>query len=197
MSSAAATKVRGSEAVKAALIDAAADMLGEVGPRSISVRDVADRAGVNHGQIHHYFGSKRGLLEDAMRHLAREHFDHAMARQGDAAYPPPLSLAEDVRYWRAIAQAVIEGDLELAGIEIEEGISVPQHVLAGVQATRGDETDELDLKAAFAVMAAQQLGWVAFERFVFMLGDVPREQETELRERAKALIQRTLDRGLE
>ena len=121
MGSATAPRVRGSAAVKAALIAAAADMLGEVGPRNISVRDVADRAGVNHGQIHHYFGGKRGLLEAAMQHLAREHFDHAMALQGDGAYPPPLSLAEDVRYWRAIAQAVIEGDLELAGIEIAEG----------------------------------------------------------------------------
>ena len=32
-----------------------------------AARHLAERAGVNHGQVHHYFGGKRGLLEAAMR----------------------------------------------------------------------------------------------------------------------------------
>ena len=87
-------RVRGSGAVKAALVDAAAQMLGEFGPRGISVRDVADRAGVNHGQVHHYFGGKRALLEAAMRHLAHEAFDHSSVLAGNSPYPPVLAFAE-------------------------------------------------------------------------------------------------------
>ena len=51
------------------LIAAAADLLGEVGPRAMSVRMVAERAGVNHGLVHHYFGSKEGLMRAAMLQL--------------------------------------------------------------------------------------------------------------------------------
>ena len=47
------------------LIDAAADLLGEVGPRAMTVRSIAQRVGVNHGLIHHYFGGKQPLLEAA------------------------------------------------------------------------------------------------------------------------------------
>ena len=48
--------IRGECAVRTALLEAACDMLAEVGPKSLSVRRLAERAGVNHGQIHHYFG---------------------------------------------------------------------------------------------------------------------------------------------
>ena len=86
---------RGGEAVRTALLDAAAELLAEVGPEATSVRDVARRAGVNHGQVHHYFGGKRGLLEAAMRGLAHDHHAFVRERRGDAAYPPPLLLAQD------------------------------------------------------------------------------------------------------
>ena len=54
------------------LIAAAADLLGEVGPRAMSVRMVAERAGVNHGLVHHYFGSKEGLTRAAMLQLVEQ-----------------------------------------------------------------------------------------------------------------------------
>ena len=106
-------KATGSDAVKAALIQAAGELLGEVGPRGVSVRDIAQRAGVNHGQIHHYFGGKRGLLEAAIRHLARGHYAHSLELAGGGPIPPPLSLSEDRPYFRALCQSVMDGDLEL------------------------------------------------------------------------------------
>ncbi len=195
MSAVEASRVRGGEAVKAALVEAAAQMLGEVGPRGISVRDLADRAGVNHGQVHHYFGGKRPLLEAAMRYLARGHYEHSRELAGDAAVPPALSLAEDADYWRAICQVVMDGDLELAGIEIDAGISVPRNVLRALQEKYPD-ADELDLKARFASMAAAQLGWVAFEDFMMLVADVEPDQRAEVRERARHVMQRAIDEAL-
>ena len=78
---------RGREAVKTALINAACEMLAESGPNAMSVRNVANRAGVNHGQVHHYFGGKEGLIEAAAARLAREHYNNARARaEGQMAY---------------------------------------------------------------------------------------------------------------
>jgi len=185
-------RVRGSDAVKAALVDAAAKMLGEFGPRGISVRDVADRAGVNHGQVHHYFGGKRALLEAAMRHLAHEAFDHSSVLAGNSPYPPVLAFAEDSDYWRAVCRIVMEGDLELARIEIDENVSVPRHVLRSLQKEHGVDNDDLRFKARFAAMAAQSLGWVAFEDFMMLQADVEPEQREEFRVQVKQFIREAL-----
>jgi AcrR family transcriptional regulator len=193
---ASATGARGSHAVKAALIDAAAEMLGEVGPRALSVREVAQRAGVNHGQVHHYFGGKRGLLEAAMRKLAREHYEHALELSGDAPFPPVLSLAEDSGYWRAVCRVVMEGDLDLARIEIDEDLSVPRRVLRSFEAKADAGSDPLELKARFAAMAALQLGWVAFEDFMLLLADVDPVDRESVRARVKDFVGRSIDEAL-
>jgi AcrR family transcriptional regulator len=186
----AATEVRGSDAVKAALIKAASELLAEVGPRALSIRNVADRAGVNHGQIHHYFGGKRGLLRAAISWLANEHWNRARARDGDDLLPPALSLSEDTRYWRATSQVVMDGDMELARIEIDEDISVPRHALHALQLRAGIADDDIAFKARFAAIAALQLGWVAFEDFMMLVADVPESQRESLRTEVKSIVER-------
>ena len=189
------SRARGGEAVKAALVEATAQLLGEVGPRGISVRDVADRAGVNHGQVHHYFGGKRALLEAAIRHLAQTAFDHSRALAGDSLYPPLLAFAEDSDYWRAVCQIAMEGDLELARIEVDEDISVPRQVLRSLQKEHGIDPDDLRFKARFAAMTAQQLGWVAFENYMMLIADVETEQREEFRAQVKRFIHEALNQS--
>lgn len=48
--------------LRAALLRAAVDALGESGPAAISVREVARRAGVSHTAVSYHFGDKAGLL---------------------------------------------------------------------------------------------------------------------------------------
>ena len=180
---------RGADAVKAALIEAAAARLGEAGPSSVSVRDVARRAGVNHGQIHHYFRGKRGLLVAAMRKLARDHFRKTREKSADGVIPPTFGLADDPDYWRAVCQVVMAGDLELARIEVDEDISVPRRALAALMERYGIAEGDLDFKARFAAVTALQLGWVALEDFVLLVSDVADEDRAEVRERAKGLLE--------
>ena len=49
-------------ALRPALLDAALEAIGEVGPTALSMRDVARRAGVSHAASAHHFGEKAGLL---------------------------------------------------------------------------------------------------------------------------------------
>lgn len=195
--SAAAEAVRGADAVRGALVEAAASGLAEVGPRALSVRDVARRAGVNHGQVHHYFGGKRGLLVAAMRHLAQQHFDHARERAGDDAIPPPLTLGEDRDYWRAVCQVLMDGDLELARVEIDEGVSVPRSVLEALLAEGRIARDDLDFRAAFALGVVLQLGWAAFEEFGLLMADVAETDREAIRSRLRDHLAAEIRRGRE
>ncbi|OYN90684.1 TetR/AcrR family transcriptional regulator [Parenemella sanctibonifatiensis] len=48
--------------LRRALLDESAQMIDEVGPSSLSLRELARRAGVSHGAPAHHFGDRRGLL---------------------------------------------------------------------------------------------------------------------------------------
>lgn len=48
------------------LLAAAVELFAEHGPASVSIRDVARHAGVNHGLVHRHFGSKDELLAEAI-----------------------------------------------------------------------------------------------------------------------------------
>ena len=61
---------RGRKNVEKRLIDSASYLVGSVGPNQLTIRDIADHAGVNHAQIHHYFGGKKGLLIATYKQLA-------------------------------------------------------------------------------------------------------------------------------
>lgn len=57
---------RSREAVREALIEAAAALSAERGSGHVTVRDIATRADVNATFVHRYFGSKRDLMRAAM-----------------------------------------------------------------------------------------------------------------------------------
>ena len=63
-----------------ALIAAALELIDEVGPGALSLREVARRAGVSHGAPAHHFGDKAGLLTA----IAAEGYDLIAAALSEA-----------------------------------------------------------------------------------------------------------------
>lgn len=57
---------RGPDEVRLALMAATEQVCSQRPPGSVTVRDIAEAAGVNHGLVHHYFSSKRALLEETL-----------------------------------------------------------------------------------------------------------------------------------
>jgi AcrR family transcriptional regulator len=62
----------GREGAVEALTEAARALFVEHGPSAVSLRDVAKRAGVNHGLIHHYSSSSGTILDVELRTAARQ-----------------------------------------------------------------------------------------------------------------------------
>ncbi|HEY6316664.1 MAG TPA: helix-turn-helix domain-containing protein, partial [Acidimicrobiia bacterium] len=107
---------RGRDEVRAALLDAAADLFAARGPAAVSVRDVAARAGVNHGLVHRHFGSKEALVGTTLEQLAAA----AAAPAPDARSADELGRlvgrTVDDRFWRVLAWSLLEGR-EPAGLQ--------------------------------------------------------------------------------
>lgn len=170
------------------LISAAADLLGEVGPQAMTIRAVADRAGVNHGLIHHYFGGKAGLLKEAMTRLVQEHAVFAMERSHGNPVPAALALTNDQRYLRAVVRSVLDDEMDLALTELSAGVSVPRGAMEHATALRHLDEPDVETKAQVAAGMAMEMGWAALEPFLFAIVDVSTEEEKEaIRERVRAM----------
>lgn len=161
------------------LIRATAELLGEVGPNSLSIRAIAERAGVNHGLVHHYFGGKDALLQAAMQHLVHEHHAYAMEQSRRQPLPAPFALLGDPTYLRAVVRAVLDNEMSLARTELTEDVSVPRNAMNHLVRQRGDEEPSIELKAKVGLAMAMEMGWAALEPFILSVVDAssPEEQE--------------------
>jgi AcrR family transcriptional regulator len=86
-----------------ALLDAAESLLVEVGYAAITVRKLADRAGVNHGLVHYYFGS----MEEVFLQTLERFTDRLIERQ-TRLYAAEMPFVEK---WRA-AMGYLTADFE-------------------------------------------------------------------------------------
>ena len=86
-----------------AFMDAAERLLGTVGYADVSVRRLAEEAGINHGLIHYYFGSMEELF---LRVLER--FTDRLVERHRAMYAADVPFIEK---WRA-AMRYLDEDLE-------------------------------------------------------------------------------------
>lgn len=186
-----AGRERGRERVEHLLITAAADLLGEIGPKAVTVRMIAKRAGVNHGLIHHYFGGKSQLLKAAMTHLVEEHQAFAKTQSGGEALPAPLALVEDQRYLRAVVRAVLDGETDLAATEIAAGVSIPRGALEHITASRGLGEADSRTKALVAMGMAMEMGWAALEPFIMAVLDIRDDEIDSVREFVRQQRRRT------
>ena len=84
-------------AAEEALLDAAEQLLVEVGHARITTRRLAEVAGVNHGLVHYYFGSVENLLVRALERFTEGLVDRQRALYA-ADLPFPLKWRTAMAY---------------------------------------------------------------------------------------------------
>lgn len=180
---------RGRPSVEEKLITAACSLLAKSGPNAVSNRDIAKLAGVNHGQIHHYFGSKHGLLKAAMSRVSQIHWDHTQ----ESGYIPLEGLVEDHLYALAVVRCAIDGELGLATQHVTDNISVPRLVLENRIKSQDPLLTELDAKCEMAVPMVIEMGWAVLEPYIIKALDIKEEDTKKLREHISATLTTIMD----
>ena len=147
------------------LITVALDLIREKGVLAgLNLREVADGAGVNRGNIYHYFGSRQELLRVAINRrfkaivstltAARQHTSFVERRLEN------FRLAEDSNDSKLRALLVLDGDDTVDPIPyLEEGVSrLRQDVIDG------DIHREHDLEALQVALSALLRGYRIFRK---------------------------------
>jgi AcrR family transcriptional regulator len=167
----------GRDAVTDALIDATIELILEQGV-TMSVRDIARRAGVNHGLVHTYFGSKDALLTAAFGSIIAR----AAADVDEAGFPPPdLAFRRRGEVARAIARVMLDvGDDPF-----------PNHpILPGwrdaLSRTR-PEASAAELDESVIIATTLGLGWALFAEHLCGILEVDEDRIDAIEQRVIAL----------
>ena len=181
---------RGADEVRAALVRAAGELLGSKAPHDISGREIAERAGVNYGLIHHYFGGKDALVRSGLSALAESY----AAGPGDRSWSSdePFSIRHRPDYLRAVAFASLAGEID----DVMTVNPVVEAVLDRVSAERraGNAADEVDeaVRIDVAVGTLFNLGWSLFESAVEPWLGLDADQREEMERRLRQVLRANL-----
>ena len=145
--------------MRASLVAAATELFAERGPSAVTVRQIAEVAQVNHGLVHHYFGSKDGLIRAVLDQLA----EAASAEIGAPGHPAAIYARGGAteRHGRIVAFLLLEGR-DLA--DYKSGFPSMEAVIS--QYPRADDMTEDDARLRVAQIVAVVLGWQLFEPFL-------------------------------
>lgn len=146
---------RGREAVMAAVQAAAVELLAELGPREVTMRRVAELAGVNHALIHRHFGTKDALIRSVVSEQSRELAARAAALPRTDAAGMLRLLQDHAAYWRVLARIVLDAPTMLTDVELPAAAATLGLITGGAAA------DE-DTRVSAAVAASTTLGWLVF-----------------------------------
>ena len=145
---------RGRAEVEARLVAAGVELLADRTPAAISGRQLAARAGVNYGLIHHYFGSTAEVLEHASRQIRDEFY---AAESGPDSMPDFFSMRVHPGYVRALTRVALDAKLALA----DDHFPVVSALLARHRMRHGEPGPSE--RCRYLIVAATQLAWSLFE----------------------------------
>jgi AcrR family transcriptional regulator len=169
---------------RALLIAATVDMALTYGIDTITVRDVAKAAGVNHGLVHRYFGGKAGLIDAAVAQLSSElHRGNSQGRTSTTTFD---LLSGQPEIARLVARACLEQHTDLLRAAAPPRERLDEIVAPIGRALRVLGVD-LDPYIANALASAALLGWVVFRPLLLRGFGLPPTADYQLRDALEKL----------
>jgi len=159
---------------KMRLIDAATELLQERGASGISGRELARRAGVNYGLIHHYFGSKEAVFDETFITL-HGRYVRDMVAEDTQRLAAAFRMRNHEAFLRIWAYRELANDempiVDLKGMRLLLDTIVSQRK---IKPRRGDAYT--DAQASAYCSLALQLGWVICRRNLLAAGKAPENE---------------------
>jgi len=177
-----------------ALKEALLRLLEHRSAEAISVRDIASEAGVNHGLIHHYFGSKEGLIRAVASEISSDLY------KSYSEYPSAATFYSLMRERPALAAAVARLCLDGPKDLLEQAAPPEFHLekaIERIQAFSGrfPVVSEIDGYVLNAFLASALLGWFAFRPLLELGYKIPDDADDQVA-KLLAMLDQLLDGSL-
>ncbi len=162
-------KPRGREKVIDALIEAAADLWSKKGIEAVSVREIALHAGVNHGLVHIYFGSKENLVRQTMDRLVSTFRADAGEPDSflDALVRGSYSMQKNEKYWRLLSRALIDGKMDEDKIQSDFKYMNNIVRLIDEEKKKGEIKSDMDSRFIATGILSMGFGMLIFKKLLF------------------------------
>jgi AcrR family transcriptional regulator len=177
---------RKADAVRADLLAATVDLLSQRPARDVTVRDIAERAGVQHSMITRHFGSKRALVADAVAYVSAQ-YAGAVCAADDPADGYALALRH-LRSAPASGLVLTASDDRRRGDDAEErfpGLTVHLQQLLDAGAD-----DDLETRVLAGLLISTVIAWGVGRDTVMDAMDIPRDRTSEVDRIAEELVGR-------
>jgi TetR/AcrR family transcriptional regulator, repressor for neighboring sulfatase len=181
------------EDVRSLLVASLVELLKTRSAEAISVRDVAAAAGVNHGLVHRYFGSKQGLIDAAVEQLSAEVHrgrpDRAAMSAASFAY-----LRAHPELARIVARACLDGPPALLARAAPPPARL-EAIVAPIRAALSRAgADHVDAHLLNALASAALLGWFVFQPLLAKGFGLPPDADDQLAQLLE-LLDRLVERA--
>jgi AcrR family transcriptional regulator len=177
---------RSREETTAAILDAAAELFSRRDPRTVTVREIAERADVTHPLVHQYVGSKKDILEAViLRGIPQR--QRMMTEHPDLREAVPLLVA-DVLGRRVHSRTVLRSAMDGG-----EFANFPDRLDAGRRllglaresaragSPRPPAPGATDPRIVMASMVALAYGWVGAQDWLTNVFELEGEDSEELK----------------
>jgi TetR/AcrR family transcriptional regulator, repressor for neighboring sulfatase len=166
------------------ILDAAQELFSARNPRDVTVREIAERAGVTHALVHQYVGTKNDLLNAVIQRVSTDRV--SIVRRSDTLREAVDALAHDVLRNRMHSRALVRSAMDgVEYVSLKERIPTGGAVKAlalemresGVQPA--DPPTDLDYRVVLAAITAMLFGWTATEDWLrpsYGVDDIPTEE---------------------
>lgn len=173
------SKRSSADETRAALVDALIELLGERSVAAISVREVAAAAGVNHGLVHRYFGSKDALVRAAVEQISQQVYDGFPARGQTGWFYRMLRANPHIAV--IVARACLDGPHDLLAVASPPP-AIMRQLIDRLRATldRSPLGGAVDPNLLNAFFTSAMLGWFAFRPLFDEGYGVPADADAQL-----------------
>jgi AcrR family transcriptional regulator len=193
------TRVRMSrEETTEAILDAAEELFSRRDPNRVTVREIAELAGVTHPLVHQYVGSKSDILDAVVARGAPAR-QLIMAAHPEYREAVPLLFADVLRRrvnTRSIVRSAMDG-IEYA--PFEDRLKTGQMLLGLARAAEAQGTSRppapgvTDPRIALASSVALAYGWVATQDWLIRIFDLQDEDPAEIDRQLEIILMSIAD----
>ena len=160
-------KPYGKDEVRAAILTAAEELFSERGVAAVSIRDIAEKADVNHGLVHRHFKSKENLRQEVQERLAKKVRDQIGDPSDlESAVEKGLAAIQDQEsFVRVMARTFLDGQFD-GDVQSEFPFIKKLVDLAREEKKQGRLPADIDPRIYVAGGLAQVLGLMVFSDYI-------------------------------